>query len=155
MEIYNFNINNNPYEVKIISIKGALAVVEVNGVEYSVDISDIGDLEMPAATVVREQAATKSTPQKTAAVASAVQPQQSAPQPAAGGDNIVSPMPGQVIKVLVSEGDVIKTGDVVVTIEAMKMENQVRATKDGTVQKILVSEGDVVAEGAPLISLGG
>jgi biotin carboxyl carrier protein len=46
-------------------------------------------------------------------------------------------------------------GDIVVTIEAMKMENQIRATMEGTVSKILVNEGDVVAEGAPLVALGG
>ncbi|MCK5642195.1 MAG: biotin/lipoyl-binding protein, partial [Gammaproteobacteria bacterium] len=132
MEIYSFNINNNPYEVKIVSIQGKLATVEVNGIEYSVDISDIGDLDISAP--------------KKQAPAQAV---------AAGKDSIVSPMPGQVFKILVSEGDSVKVGDIVVTIEAMKMENQVRSTTDGKVSQIHVNEGDVVAEGAPLVSLGG
>ncbi len=157
MEIYNFNINNNPYEVKIVSIKGTLAVVEVNGVEFSVDVSDIGDLGVHAAAP-RQQPAAPPPPAAAPAPAPAAAPKPAAaaaPEPAAGENAIVSPMPGQVQKILVSPGDDVKVGDIVVTIEAMKMENQIRATSDGTVSKILVNEGDVVAEGAPLVSLGG
>jgi glutaconyl-CoA/methylmalonyl-CoA decarboxylase subunit gamma len=150
MEIYNFNINNNPYEVKIVSIKGILAVVEVNGVEFNVDISDIGDLIIPTSTPKPQQAA----PQ-TRSAAPAAAPAQTAAPVAAAGNSIVSPMPGQVQKILVSPGDSVKVGDIVVTIEAMKMENQIRSTMDGTIASVLVSEGDVVAEGAPLVTLGG
>ncbi len=157
MEIYNFNINNNPYEVKIVSIKGTLAVVDVNGVEFNVDVSDIGDLGVHAATPRQQPAAPQpqaAAPKPAPAPAAAPKPA-AAPGPAAGENTIVSPMPGQVQKILVSPGDEVKVGDIVVTIEAMKMENQIRATTDGTVSQVLVSEGDVVAEGAPLVSLGG
>jgi biotin carboxyl carrier protein len=150
MEIYNFNINNNPFEVKIVSIKGTLAVVEVNGVTFDVDISDIGDLMIPTTPPKQQQAA----PQAAAPAAAPAQPA-AAPATAAVGNAITSPMPGQVQKILVSPGDTVKVGDIVVTIEAMKMENQIRATMEGTVSKIMVSEGDVVAEGAPLVALGG
>ena len=157
MEIYSFNINNNPYEVKIVSIEGKLATVKVNGVEYNVDISDIGDLDIPAAPVTTQQPV--QTQVQAAPVTKTVSPapvqQAPAQAVAAGKDSIVSPMPGQVFKILVSEGDPVKVGDIVVTIEAMKMENQVRSTMDGKVSQIHVNEGDVVAEGAPLVSLGG
>lgn len=151
MEIYNFNINNNPYEVKIVSIKGTLAVVEVNGIEFNVDISDIGDLIIPTTAPKPQQAA----PQPQTAAPAVVPAKSAAPAPAVSGNAIISPMPGQVQKILVSPGDTVKVGDIVVTIEAMKMENQIRATMEGTVSSVHVSEGDVVAEGAPLVSLGG
>ena len=155
MEIYNFNINNNPYEVKIVSIKGTIAVVDVNGAEFSVDISDIGDLHIHVsspAVKTRQAAASTVSTVSTAAPAQTIS---KAPVSTGGtGNDIVSPMPGQVIKIIVSAGDAVKAGDIVVTIEAMKMENQIRATKDGTVSKILVKEGDVVSEGTPLVSLG-
>ena len=159
MEIYSFNIKNNPYEVKIVSIQGKLATVEVNGIEYSVDISDIGDLDIPAAHVVTQQPVQTQTQAAAPPVSKTVSaaPAQQAPAQtvAVGKDSIVSPMPGQVFKILVSEGDSVKVGDIVVTIEAMKMENQVRSTTDGKVSQIHVNEGDVVSEGAPLVSLGG
>ncbi len=153
MEIYNFNINNDPYEVKIVSIKGTLAVVEVNGVAFDVDISDIGDLVIPTAAPKPQQAAPR--PQAAAPASTAAPAPAQAAAPTAGANSIVSPMPGQVQKILVAPGDSVKVGDIVVTIEAMKMENQIRATMEGTVSTVLVSEGDVVAEGAPLVSLGG
>ena len=151
MDIYSFNINDNPYEVKILSIKKNIARVEVNAVEYEVDISDMGDLHFessiqktgqPVRKMEREEVVINTT-------------QTSAPQVSAGTNDIAAPMPGLICKIHVAEGDKVKTGDVILTIEAMKMENQVKTTRDGVISKINVKEGDTVAEGAPLVTLGG
>ena len=73
--------------------------------------------------------------------------------PAAGlaaGEVIKSPMPGNVLKILVSQGQQVKEGDVLLILEAMKMENEVVSTKTGTVAQIVVSQGAVVETGSPL-----
>jgi len=62
----------------------------------------------------------------------------------AGGDSIVSPMPGRVIKILVKEKEQVQAGQTVMTISAMKMESEFKAPRDAVVKKINVSEGDVV-----------
>ena len=63
-------------------------------------------------------------------------------------------MPGKILRVLVSEGQQVKTGQGLVVLEAMKMENEIPAPKDGVVKKIYVKEGDTVNTGDPLVELG-
>jgi acetyl/propionyl-CoA carboxylase alpha subunit len=68
------------------------------------------------------------------------------------GDGVVcSPMPGKIVKVLVSEGDEVEVGAPLVVVEAMKMENELTAARAGTVQKVLVQPGDAVEGGARLV----
>jgi biotin carboxyl carrier protein len=72
--------------------------------------------------------------------------------PAAGtGTEITAPMPGTVMKVLVAEGDSVAAGDTVVVIEAMKMEQPIKAQSAGTVQSIEVSEGETVDTGQVVV----
>ena len=71
-----------------------------------------------------------------------------------GQGTVVSPMPGKVVKVLVSEGDAVEAGAPLVVVEAMKMENELAAPKSGVVAKVLVAPGDTVEGGAPLIEVG-
>ena len=70
-----------------------------------------------------------------------------------GGDNVTAPMPGNILKVNVSVGQAVKEGDVLVVLEAMKMENEIFAPKAGTVAQILVSKGSTVDTGATLVVL--
>jgi glutaconyl-CoA/methylmalonyl-CoA decarboxylase subunit gamma len=73
---------------------------------------------------------------------------------AGGGDKLVaSPMPGRVLKVLVAEGDEIQAGKPLVVVEAMKMENELAATRDGKVKKVYVTPGTAVEGGAKLVEL--
>jgi biotin carboxyl carrier protein len=67
---------------------------------------------------------------------------------------ITSPMPGKVVKVLVTEGTEVEPGKPLVVVEAMKMENELVAEIAGTVQKVFVQPGDAVEGGAKLISIG-
>jgi len=71
-----------------------------------------------------------------------------------GGATIRAAMPGLVVKIIAQEGQTVKRGEPVLILEAMKMENEVRAPADGTVKEIRIKERDSVEKGAPLIVLG-
>lgn len=77
-----------------------------------------------------------------------------APAPATGGEEVPAPLAGNIFKIQVSAGQQVAEGDVLIILEAMKMETEVRAAKSGTVQQVLVKEGDSVAVGTPLLTLG-
>ena len=70
-----------------------------------------------------------------------------------GAEDVVSPMPGSVVKVLVEEGQVVEPGDAVVVVEAMKMQNELAAVRGGRVASVRVAAGDVVEQDAVLVSL--
>ena len=71
----------------------------------------------------------------------------------AAGEPVKAPMPGVVLKVQVQQGQAVKAGDVLVILEAMKMENEIVAPKDGTVAQIVAAKGASVESGAPLVIL--
>lgn len=94
---------------------------------------------------------------KAAPAPAAPAPAPAAPKAAevpAGGKKVVSPLPGSIIKVAVSEGQAVKKGDLLLTLESMKMENQVLAECDGTVTKIAVAAGQNVMQDDLLVVLG-
>lgn len=67
------------------------------------------------------------------------------------GEIVSSPMPGVIIQIIAAVGDKVKRGDVLLTLEAMKMENEITATKDGTVAQFLAAKGATVSTGTPLV----
>ena len=69
----------------------------------------------------------------------------------ASGEVVKSPMPGNILKINVAPGQKVEEGDVLIVLEAMKMENEIVATKSGTVAQIAVSKGAVVDTGTPLV----
>ena len=73
--------------------------------------------------------------------------------PAPASIGITAPLAGNVFKVLVNPGDVVASGDVVVVLEAMKMETEIRTSSAGTVSQVLARDGDAVAVGATLVTL--
>ena len=76
-----------------------------------------------------------------------------APTAVAAGEVVASPMPGNILSVNVSQGQAVKSGDILVILEAMKMENEILAPRDGTVAQVVTSKGAVVETGAPLVVL--
>ena len=74
-----------------------------------------------------------------------------APVNLAAGETVTSPMPGNILRINVTQGQQVAEGDVLLILEAMKMENEVVATKAGTVAQIVTSKGAVVETGTPLV----
>ncbi len=144
MKTYKFKINGNGYEVAINSVEGQTASVTVNGTPYTVELE-----EAPAAPA-------QAVPVQAAPVAAAPAAAAAAPAPAASGAGkpVTSPLPGVIIAIKVNVGDVVKAGQEVAVLEAMKMENSIEATHDGTVTAINVAKGDSVLEGAPIVTIG-
>lgn len=135
-------------------------VAILNGKKYEVEIEKINEyvpLSREAAVAPVDQsapiAAVKQTPVKTApapvvAAAPAVKPQTSV-----GQNEVLSPMPGNIWEVKVAPGDTVKEGQVMIILEAMKMENEIVAPADGTVASVLVKKGDAVDSDAVLAVL--
>ncbi len=125
--------------------------VTLNNKTYEVEV------EAGEAMLVDEyEAYAPAAPAPVAAAAPAAAPAAAAPAAPAGaalaaGEVVKSPMPGNILKINVSNGQKVNEGDVLLILEAMKMENEVVATKGGTVAQIVVAKGAVVETGAPLV----
>ena len=144
MKEYKFKINGKDFHVAVNGISGTKADVTVNGVNYDIELEN-------AVAPVQQAAPVQTAP--VAPVAAAPQAPAAAPAPATGGKAITSPLPGVIISVDVKEGSVVKRGQKVAVIEAMKMENDILADADGTVTAVHVSKGDTVAEDAKIVTI--
>jgi len=149
MKNYKFTINGNKYSVDIVDIEDQVATVEVNGTPYQVEMEM--EIKKPVSapkTVVKIAShSTQQAAPKTADVPRAV----AAPS---GGSVIKSPLPGIILDIFVKEGDPVKQGQHVIMLEAMKMENNIDADKEGIVKEIRVKHNDSVMEGDVLIVIG-
>ena len=112
-------------------------LVNVNGTSYQISVEEIDGKAAPAAT-----------PAPAAAPAAAP-----ASAPAAGAATVSAPMPGNILSVNVKPGDVVKSGEILMILEAMKMENEILAPNDGTIDQVFVQKGSTVETGAALCSL--
>ncbi len=124
--------------------------ITVNGISYEVEVEEIKEGAVAAAPVARPAA--PAAPAAKPAAKPAPKPQAPAAAPA-GASSVTSPMPGNIWKVLVKEGEQVKEGQVLLILEAMKMENEIMAPADGVVAGIHVSEGASVSGGDLLVSL--
>ena len=123
---YKVTLNNRVYEVEV--QQGEAMLVD----EY--------ELAAPAAPA----------PVAAAPVAAAAPAAAAAPVAVAAGEPVKSPMPGNILKINVTQGQQVNEGDVIMVLEAMKMENEIVATRSGTIAQIAVSKGAVVETGAVL-----
>lgn len=117
--------------------------ITVNGTAYDVAVEELGAGVVAAAPVA-------STP---APVAAPVAPAAPVASGNAGSIVVSAPMPGKILAVKANAGQALKKGDVVLVLEAMKMENEVVAPEDGTVASINVAVGDMVEAGNTLATL--
>ena len=128
-------------------------VVTLNGKNYEVEVEETDAVitavtdAAPAAPAAPVAAAAPAAP--TAAPAPAA-----APAAAADGQKVLSPMPGTILSVNVSVGSAVKAGEVILILEAMKMENEIVAPCDGTVKQLAVQKGSTVATDALLAVVG-
>ena len=127
--------------------------VTLNGRTYEVEVEAgkamlLSEYEAVAPAAPAAPAAAAPVAAAPAAAAPAV------PAVTGSGEAVNAPMPGNILKVNVNVGDAVKSGTVLVVLEAMKMENEIMAPKDGTVTQVLVSKGSTVDTGAPLVVIG-
>ena len=130
--------------------------ITLNGKTYEVEVEEgqamlVDEYEAykPAAPAVAPAPAPAAAPP--AAPAPAAAP--AAPTAVAAGEVVAAPMPGNILKVNCSQGQAVKAGDILVVLEAMKMENEILAPRDGTVAQVVTTKGAVVDTGAPLVVL--
>jgi glutaconyl-CoA/methylmalonyl-CoA decarboxylase subunit gamma len=146
MKKYSFTINGNEYDVVVKNVEDNVAEVEVNGFKYSVEFDrTIETTKTPK--LIRSQVvpSTDITPS---------QQKTSSPSGPKGAGYVKSPLPGTILDVHVMVGDTVKSGDKLITLEAMKMENIINSDKGGTVASVNVKKGDSVMEGDILIEIG-
>ena len=146
MKKYKIKIQGSEYEVNIHSVKNNLARLTVNEVDFDVEVEDLTTkhTKLTAGTVMKTSTPTlqSSTP---------------VVKPSAPARNIThhikSPLPGIILDIKVNPGDKVKNGQLVMILEAMKMENIIEADKDGIIEAINPSKGDSVLEGDVLFTI--
>lgn len=129
---YKVTLNNKTYEVEV--EEGKAMLID----EYEA-YAPAAPAPVAAAPVAAAPAAAPAAPAAPAGAA------------LAAGEVVKSPMPGNILKINVSQGQKVNEGDVLIVLEAMKMENEIVATKSGTVAQIVTAKGAVVETGAPLV----
>lgn len=123
---YKVTLNNRVYEVEV-EMGQAMLIDEYDAVAPAAPAAPTAVPAAPAAPVAAPAAAL------------------------ASGEVVKAPMPGNILKINVAPGQKVEEGDVLIVLEAMKMENEIVATKSGTVAQVAVSKGAVVETGAPLV----
>lgn len=146
MKKFKFTINGNQYETEVLSIEDNIAEIEVNGTLYKVEVDK--SMKTTKTPKLVRQVAVPSTDSHPSVAKT------SSPAGPKGAGSIKSPLPGVILEVFVKEGDVVKMGQKLLMLEAMKMENNIEADKAGKVVQILKGKGDSVMEGDVLIIIG-
>lgn len=126
--------------------------VTLNGKVYEVEVEKGSAILVDEYEAMAPVAVPVAAPVAAAAAPAAAAPA-AAPVAAGSGEAITAPLPGTIFAIKVSAGQAVKKGDVLVVIEAMKMENEVMAPRDGTVSSVAVSNGASVETGTPLVYL--
>lgn len=126
--------------------------VTLNGKTYEVEVEKGKAILLDEYEALAPAPAQPVAPEPTATVQQATAPA-SAPAPVnlAAGETVSAPMPGNILRVDVKQGDTVKEGQILIILEAMKMENEIVAPKDGTVAQVVTSKGAVVDTGSPLV----
>ncbi|MDA8133059.1 MAG: biotin/lipoyl-binding protein [Desulfobacteraceae bacterium] len=158
MTVYSFSIDDQPFSVEIGLIQGNVANVTVNQVPYRVRIDGSSLVSSPASAPAPRPAPRAEAPKPAAPKPAAPKPSPAPPKPAApvsgGGERITAPIPGKVMSVMAKVGDSVSAGQVLLVIEAMKMENNIISPIDGTVKEIAVSNNADVSTGDLLAVVG-
>ena len=151
MNKYQYKVQGVDYEVEIEEVEGNIAKVNVNGIPFEVELQQpINAAKHPNIVKPKVQApaaSVQTNPQP--------QPKQAAQLDAAGAGNALrAPLPGTINAIQIKVGDKVAAGDVVIVLEAMKMQNNIEAENAGIVTSINVNVGDSVMEGSVLLTIG-
>jgi len=142
MKKFKFVINGNAYDVEVLGFEENIAKVEVNGTYYNVEVQK--DLKMTKTPTLIRAESPKPTPRES-----------KIPRTPSQTTNVAikAPLPGTIITVLVKSGDKVALGQKLLTMEAMKMENNVLSEKDGIVKVVHVKPGQAVAQSEVLVEI--
>ena len=164
MKTYKYKVQGVDYEVEIAEVEGKIAKVNVNGIPFEIEMQKpINAAKHPALAATKRTASAAPAAQPAPAQPTpAGKPQATVPAgspagpaPAAGaGTAIKAPLPGTINAINVKVGDQVGIGEVVIVLEAMKMQNNIEAETAGTVTSVLVNQGDTVMEGAVMLTIG-
>jgi biotin carboxyl carrier protein len=152
MNKYQYKVQGVDYDVEIEEVEGNVAKVIVNGIRFDVELKQPIN---PTSTLKKVRVeAPKAVARPAAPVTPAPAAAPAAPVAAGAGSPIKAPLPGTIIELKVNVGDTVKQGDVVLVLEAMKMQNNIESEYSGTVTSITVKQGETVMEGAVLLTIG-
>jgi biotin carboxyl carrier protein len=156
MKTYKYKVQGVDYEVEIAEVEGKIAHVNVNGIPFEIEMQKpINAAKHPALAATKRSASAPVTPAEPAPVQPVAKPQAAQPAaPAGAGTPVKAPLPGTINAINVKVGDKVNVGDIVIILEAMKMQNNIEAENAGTVTSILVNQGDSVMEGAVMLTIG-
>ncbi len=145
MSKYKFQINKNQYEVEISNIDDNIADVLVNGTSYKVEFEkSLQTTKTPKLVRTLAVPSTDASPQTA---------KTSSPSTPKGSGVVKSPLPGTILNIFVKVGDSVSIGQKIITLEAMKMENNINSDKEGKVTNIKIKKGDAVMEGDVLVEI--
>lgn len=154
MNKYQYKVKGVDYEVEIAEVEGNIAKVNVNGIPFEVELQKpINAAKHPTMGAPKVQAPQPAAPVAKPAVA---QPAEAPAAPAApaAGTSVKAPLPGTITEIRVQVGQQVNAGDIVLVLEAMKMQNNIEAETTGKVTSIQVKQGDSVMEGSVLLTIG-
>ena len=158
MKTYQYKVQGVDYEVEITEVEGKIAKVNVNGIPFEIEMQKpINAAKHPALAATKKAAYAAPADIPAPASASAPAPAKPAPQtasPAGAGTPVKAPLPGTINTINVKVGDKVSVGDIIIVLEAMKMQNNIEAEQAGTVTSITVNVGDSVMEGAVMLTIG-
>ena len=154
MRTYKLTVEKKPYEIEVKAFNLKEATLEIDGKVMVVKVDEI--LSQPNSLQVPEEKPASKAAGKPGKAAPASKPAPArpatGPAPApSGGTAVKAPIPGAILTVDVTEGDTVEAGQLILKMEAMKMENQIKANHGGKVVQILVKPGDAVAQGQDLV----
>ncbi len=146
MKNYKFKIHGTNYSVDIKSVERQTIELELNGTPYQVEVDkEIKQIPKKVVLTNRQASPSPTVMQTTEKVT---------PKPtSSGAHGVKSPLPGTILDVFVNVGDRVKSGQKLVLLEAMKMENQIDADRDGVIKSVGVHKGDVIMEGDVLVTI--
>ena len=154
MNKYQYKVKGVDYEVEIAEVEGNIAKVNVNGIPFEVELQKpINAAKHPTMTAPKVQAP-QSAAAKPDAPQTATETPAAKPAAAGAGHAIKAPLPGTITDIRVELGQQVNAGDVVLVLEAMKMQNNIEAEATGKITSILVKPGDTVMEGSVLLTIG-
>ena len=150
MNKYQYKVQGVDYDVEIEEVEGNVAKVNVNGIRFDVELKQPIN---PSSTLKKVHVEAPKPVARPAAIPEKA-PAADKPMAPGTGSPVKAPLPGTITELKVNVGDKVNTGDVVLVLEAMKMQNNIESEFSGTVTSSTVKQGETVMEGTVLMTIG-